>query len=361
MQTNVLWEIRQIIFMKMNKTDLICRGIAMLASALLLWGCSGNVDPEDEMKDLTLTADVSEITADGVSSVTFTVHYGEEDVTGVASVKCISGEAAVNGGRFSSEAIGTYVFRAFYEDAVSQDVEVKVTSRFQRRVCVMEFTGTWCAQCPEGATTLNFLITRTYKDKAFALAFHNDDPYALSVEQDLQDIFNCGGYPAYVVDMRDAGDLNGGGCGDAIETSLYESETHSSVAMASVFDQASGKVNVEAKVYSEKDMDYKLAAYVIEDRIVGEQAHADGSVDKEYLHRHVVRAMLSSSVKGDGIGTVAAGEEKAKSFSFTPDPQWNMENLSVAVLAIGADGFVNNMAVCPADGGRMEYGYIIKL
>jgi DNA-binding GntR family transcriptional regulator len=38
--------------MKMNKTNLICRGIAMLASAVLLWGCSGNVDVEDEIKDL---------------------------------------------------------------------------------------------------------------------------------------------------------------------------------------------------------------------------------------------------------------------------------------------------------------------
>lgn len=344
--------------MKMNKADLICRCIAMLASAVILLGCSGNIDVEDEMKELELRADVTEIIADGSSSVTFSVYYGEEDVTGKASVKCISGNAAVNGGRFASKAIGTYVFRAFYEDAVSADVEVKVISRFQRRVCVMEFTGTWCAQCPEGATTLNFLISRSYKDKAYALAFHNDDPYALPVEQDLQNIFNCGGYPAYVVDMRDVGLLNGGGCSEAIETSLYESETHSSVALTSVFDQASGQVNVEARVYSEKDMEYKLAAYVIEDRVTGEQAQADGSVDKEYLHRHVVRAMLSSSVKGDGIGKVPAGEENVKTFSFVPDAQWNMDNLSVAVLAIGADGFVNNMAICPADGGSMEYGYI---
>lgn len=358
MRTNVRWEVRQIIFMKMNKTNLICRGIAMLASAALLWGCSGNVDVEDEIKDLTLTADVTEITADGVSDVTFSVHYGDEDVTGEASIKCISGNASVNGGKFSSEAIGTYVFRAFYEDAVSQDVEVKVISRFLRRVCVMEFTGTWCAQCPEGATTLNFLISRTYKDKAFALAFHNDDPYALPVEQDLQNMFNCGGYPAYIVDMRDAGILNGGGCGDAIEISLYEDELHSSVSVSSVFDQASGKVNVEAKVYSEKAMEYKLAAYVIEDRIIGEQAQADGSVDKEYMHRHVVRSMLSSSVRGDDLGNVAVGKEAVRSFTFTPDAQWKIEDLSVAVLAIDADGHVNNMAICAVDGGRMEYGYV---
>ena len=357
MRTNALWEGQQIIYMKINDNVFLCRCMALLA-ALMFWGCSGNIDVEDEAKDLTLTADITEIIADGVSAVTFTVHYGDEDVTGAASVKCISGNASVENGRFSSEAIGKYVFRAFYEDAVSEDIEVNVISRFQRRVCVMEFTGTWCAQCPEGATTLNFLISRTYKDKAFAMAFHNDDPYALPVEQDLQNIFNCGAYPAYVTDMRDAGLLNGGGCSDSIETSLYESGTHCSVAVISSFDKASGEVSVEAKLYSEKDMEYKMVAYVIEDRIVGEQAQADGSVDKEYLHRHVVRAMLSSSVKGDAIGKVGAGKEQSKTFSFVPDPLWNMENLSVYVLAIGEDGYVNNMAVCHADGGRMDYGYI---
>ena len=168
-------------------------------------GCSGNVDDVEELEDLVLYADVDEIIADGSSAVSFTVMYGDEDVTASASVKCVSGNSDVSGSSFTTEAIGTYVFRAFYEDAVSEDVEVEAKTRFLRRVCVMEFTGTWCAQCPEGATTLNFLTTRTYKDKAFVLAFHNDDPYALPVEKELHTMFGCSSYPAYVTDMRDAG------------------------------------------------------------------------------------------------------------------------------------------------------------
>ena len=57
------------------------------------------------------------------------------------------------------------------------------------------------------------------------------------------------------------------------------------------------------------------------------------------------------------LGKVLAGSEKAFSWSFKADGGWNMENLSVAVLAINEDGHVNNMAICAADGGRMEYGY----
>lgn len=333
-------------------------GCICLLVAAFAAGCSGNVDDVEEMKDLFLYADVEEIIADGSSAVKFTVMYGDEDVTDAASVKCVSGNAEVSGSSFATEAIGTYVFRAFYEEAVSEDVEVVAKTRFQRRVCVMEFTGTWCAQCPEGATTLNFLTTRTYKDKAFVLAFHNDDPYALPVEKELHTMFACGSYPAYVTDMRDAGLLNDGGCGDTIEASLYEEVTHCSASVGCTYDAASGKVDVAAKLYSETDASYRMAAYVLEDKVIGEQAQADGSVDKSYSHRHVVRAMLSSSVKGDDMGKVRAGSEKACSWSFTADEGWSLDNLSVAVLAIDENGHVNNMATCAADGGKMGYGYI---
>lgn len=329
-----------------------------LVLASLFAGCSGNIDVNEEKETLYLSADVEEIIADGKTAVTFTVLYGTEDVTSQASVKCVSGNAEVSGNSFVADAIGTYVFRAFYDDVVSEDVEVVAKSRFQRRVCVMEFTGTWCAQCPAGATTLNFLISRTYKDQAFALAFHNDDPFALPVETELHTMFGCGSYPAYVTDMRDAGLLNDGGCSESIEKSLYESETHCSVSVSCSYDRSSGKVNVTSGIFSEKDASYRLAAYVIEDKVKGEQAQADGTVDKDYVHRHVVRQMLSASVKGDDMGRIAAGSEKTSSYSFAADKGWNIDNVSVAVLAVDEEGHVNNMAICSADGGNMEYGYI---
>jgi hypothetical protein len=68
--------------------------------------------------------------------------------------------------------------------------------------------------------------------------------------------------------------------------------------------------------------------------------------------------MLSSSVKGDKIGNLAAGKEGQKDFTFEVKPEWRLENLSVAILAIDKDGKVNNMAICPADGGTMNYGKI---
>lgn len=239
----------------------------------------------------------------------------------------------------------------------------KVEPRFQRHVCVMEFTGAWCSQCPAGATTLNYLIDRQYKGKAFALAFHNAsggepiDPFVIPQEQELYNIFALGGYPAYVTDMRDVGLLNEGGCEATIKKSLTKSLTHCGVALECSYDAEAGKARAEARLFSELSSAYRLAAYVVEDKVVGEQKESTGSVRPDYTHRHVVRAMISSNVRGDGLGEVAAGTEAEKTYDFNVDPQWNLENLHVAVLAIDSDGHVNNMAQCAVNGGRMDYEY----
>lgn len=228
--------------------------------------------------------------------------------------------------------------------------------QFQRHVCVMEFTGTWCAQCPEGATLLNYLIDRQYKGKAFALAFHNDDIYTIPQEQELKNIFKWSGYPAYVTDMRDSGLLNEGGCDDSIEKSLYEVPTHSSVAVSSSVEGTAA--TVQAVVVSQSSMNYRLAAYVVEDKVKGEQTQSTGQVQKDYTHRHVVRKMLSADVRGDSMGEISEGSEKSKTYAFEVDPAWNLANLSVAVLAIDKDGHVNNMAQCAVDGGSMDHEYV---
>ena len=228
-----------------------------------------------------------------------------------------------------------------------------VESRFERNVCVMEFTGQWCSYCPDGARILNMLASDIYPGQFHILAFHNDDSFAISAEADLRNAFNISGWPAYVTDMRDSGELSGSGCRLSIDKSLYETVTHSSVAVASVV--ADGKCKVDAKLFSEKSMNYRMAAYAIEDRIVAYQTTSGNTKDEDYVHRHVVRRMLSGTIHGDDLGVVSADQEKEHSFEFSIDPSWNLDNMTVAVLAIDESGHVNNMAECALNGGNVEY------
>lgn len=226
-------------------------------------------------------------------------------------------------------------------------------SRFERNVCVMEFTGQWCSYCPDGAQLLEFLVSDIYPGQVIALAFHNDDEFAIPEEAVMKKEFEIVDYPSYLTDMRESGTLSGSGCRLSIETSLYESLTHSSVAIAS--QVAEGVCKVDAKLFSEKSMEYRMAAYAVEDRIVAWQTSSGNSRNENYVHRHVVRKVLSESIHGDALGLVEADQEKEHSFGFSIDPAWNLENMSVVVLSIDRNGHVNNAAQCALNGGSVEY------
>ena len=314
---------------------------------LAVAACTGTIDPESgEEGILLLKSDVREFYADGKSVVSFIVMLDDKDVTEDAVIKCVTDGVILSGNTFSTEKEGEYVFNASYNGVQSDNISVVAlfSSSFERKVCVMEFTGQWCAQCPGGATILNFLVNDLYKGKVHALAFHNNDEYSLPVEQLLAERFKITTYPSYLTDMRDCGELNGNGCSDSIYKSLYESVTFCGPSVSCTFDQAAGTVAVSAKVVSEKTSEYRLAAYVVEDKVRGSQTLGTGSVQSDYNHRHIVRKMLSSDYMGDRLGTIAAGSEATKTYSFTLDPLWNPSNVSVVILAITSDGQVNNSA-----------------
>lgn len=345
-----------------NNMDITIRHLLICLSCFVIWSCSGNIDPEEENIAITLTADKIEIIADGEDEVIFTIMKGTQDVTSEATVSCKSGNAIVKGNVFSTTEEGIYVFTASYEGKTSEEISITAAaptvSRFKRHVCLMEFTGTWCAQCPEGASFVNYLVEEAYKGKVFAMAFHNEDIYQIPQEQELFRKFQFGGYPGFVTDMRDFGLISGGGCSASIEKSLYEMETHCGTALkctATANDDGTVTVTAEAKAFSEKAMNYRMAAYVIEDRVTGEQKLADNTTDEDYVHRHVVRKMLSASIAGDDLGSIVSGSEVSRSYVFTSEAGWNPENLSVAVLIIDKNGHVNNMATCSCMNGEMDY------
>lgn len=324
------------------------RFLALIFMAMLAFAaCSGTIDPEDDAQeaDIELLADVETFFADGKSAVTFTVMNGDEEVTSASVIKCITTGQTLQGNTFVTDKDGIYVFNASYGGSVSANVEVTAmfASRFDRKVCVMEFTGQWCSQCPDGAKILNFLANEMYPGQIHVLAFHNNDEFSLPVEQALASAFNVEVYPYYLTDMRDGGELRGNGCSDSVMKSLYETETFCGPSVSCEYDAASGTVEVTAKVISEKTMEYRIAAYVVEDKVIAEQTLGTGT-QQDYVHRHVVRRMLSADWAGDRLGEIAAGEEGRKTWSFTLDPSWNQQNVTVAVLAIGPDRQVNNMA-----------------
>ena len=218
---------------------------------------------------------------------------------------------------------------------------------YKRTVSVMEFTGQWCAQCPLGASTINYYASEVYPGRMCIMAFHNanggdGDIFETPEEAVLFSQFNPGGYPGYVLDMSLSGIVNSGTFGRSLDERMKLGSYSSLELEPSI---ASDEISVKVGLNSLVAASYRLAVYVTEDKIVAKQNNGGTYIDS-YTHRHVVRRMLSGSVLGDKLGSVQSGVLAEKTYSFVPDPQWNLDNLSVCVLSIGEDGTVDNAAEC---------------
>ena len=141
----------------------------------IFWiSCSGNSD-DSEQTEVILSVNKNALTADGKDVITFTVMHAGMDVTADAIIRSVMDGQTLDGSTFSTSKAGTYAFEASYGNYVSKLVTVVASatpgepSKFVRRVCAMEFTGTWCAMCPAGMTRLNYLINSSYEGVVYLM------------------------------------------------------------------------------------------------------------------------------------------------------------------------------------------------
>lgn len=98
---------------------------AAAALTTLFASCSKGGEPEEPVNPpipLKIEADKTEIRADGNSFVTFTVIYGDQNVSGSAAIK-VNG-SALAGNTFKTLDEGDYSFQATYDGEVSNTLQV---------------------------------------------------------------------------------------------------------------------------------------------------------------------------------------------------------------------------------------------
>lgn len=334
----------------------------------LFWiSCSGNSD-ESEQTEVILSVSKNTLIADGKDAITFTVMQAGVDVTADATIRSIMDSQTLDGNTFSTSKAGTYAFEASYGKYVSKLITVvaKSTSvapsRFVRRICAMEFTGTWCAMCPAGMTRLNYLISSDYEGIVYLMSFHvngtSADPMAIEQSSILSKKFAISGYPSCVVDMRKEMGLseNYTVMRTIFNESLEKYVSHCGVAISSLYNEAGSEAKVTVRVTSEKTSDYRLIVYAVENGLKYEQN--DGGNYRDYTHNHVVRKLLSVSVDGDKLGQISEDKEVTQEYAVTLDNTWKAENLSFYALVTDENGYVNNLAVCEAINGNADYEYV---
>lgn len=236
-------------------------------------------------------------------------------------------------------------------------------SQFQKHIALWEFTGAWCANCPEGYNNMNFTLTAypEFTDCVHPMAFHSnredEDDLAIDETYEIMDAMKVValGFPSYAVDMMLGGSLVANvALVDHLYQAMEENPAYCGVAVNSSADASEASVNV--RLHSEIDASWRVGVYVVEDKVKYHQ-NKSGTYIKEYTHRHVVRRIVSASFKGDRIGgkVTEAGTEVSADYKIAIDPQWNLENTYVYVIAIDANGYANNLNYCLLNGGSSDY------
>lgn len=356
----------------------IFRYISGIIAAVAALACSGNVDT-DALPILEASSEEVDLAKD--AQLTFTVRYNGVDVTGESVI--YKDGTAIEGNVYTFEEEGEYEFTAVYAGMTSEPVNVtvlttfpsKTESKFKRHVSLIEFTGAWCINCPEGYDNMKGILAypqmTKYKDYIHLAAFHSNvegtDSLAIPQTQDVIKLFSGLAYPSFATDLRTSGILTDIGAADlrpSIEASFNEYTPYCGVSVASALNAERTSAEVTVKLTSELTAQYRVVLLVVQDQIRGWQktpTYSDGQDD--YLHRHVVRKVVttySGTFTGEKMtegGKIAAGEEAVKTWTVEIDSKWNLDKTEIYALALGADGYVNNMNVCHIDGGDSGYDY----
>ena len=331
--------------------------MALGLSALVASSCSKSQkeDPEPEPSDgrPELIADRTEIMADGVDCVNFTVMLDGVDITSEEGVTICSSAGLCMipfGGKFSfsTKIPGEYDFTASYLGQESLPVTVTVvpdqsenpdpstfdpSKEFHKNVLFTAFTATWCGTCygKYKNPMAEYLQDETHADHIIQMDIHVEDEidntqlsYDLIADLDADGRWSVRTLPGIIVDFRreftNPSD-------DWIYCMGFSPLT--AISAESSYNGGSATVNVSLGV--KEAGEYRLVAALLEDNIIAYQS----SYGEGYNHNNVLRAISDGGIFGDGDITMDAGEEIQRSFSFDVDESLcNVSNLAVVIYSL---------------------------
>ena len=325
------------------------KGLIILLSILAVLSCVGQKD--DPVKELRLIASNSVLDLSRGDSVLFTVYRGDEDVTLRALIRNCTDGTLLDEPLFSPRKQGQWFFMAEYGESRSPEVAVSAyeTSQtgkdFFRRSLVLEFTGTWCVNCPGMEAALkDVILARPGRVVPVAVHCLPIDPMTASCSDELQSRFSINNVcPSLIIDMEGASLVSRSSPDlilSHIDRLLEERGPAAGIGVRSSFE--GDNLRVEAFMEAVREGAYHFEVFLVEDGIVAPQTGSTSA----HIHDHVLRRWHRSPA----ALMLEKGGTMQESFDF---PQGG--NLRV-VVALLRDNIVDNVALCSA-GDSSGYSY----
>ena len=216
---------------------------------------------------------------------------------------------------------------------------------FFRRSLVLDFTGTWCVNCPKMeaaiAQTMEARPGRVVPVSVHCLSV--DPMYAKPLSDDLVARFSVSAYPSAVVDM-DSESLISQSSPELLQSHIDRLLEARGLAPGIRIESTLEGENytVKAEMKAVRDGDYTLAVLVLEDGIVA--AQTGGTAD--HVHNNILRSWTESDpLRGLKDGETAGFECQGTAAG----------NIRFAVLVLRG-GLVDNVITCTA-GATVPYQY----
>lgn len=213
-----------------------------------------------------------------------------------------------------------------------------------RAVLIEDFTGQRCVNCPNANDVIHQLQEQYGDSNVIAVGIHSGPlgfkgrGNLVGLSTDLGDTY----YNYYGAEYQPVGMVNRHGLADyttwssLVNEALQEQSTVQ-LGLSSTYDQSSRQASLSVNALAmDNSVSGHLQVWVIEDSITAMQSMPDGSVNREYVHNHVLRESVNGEW-GDAI-TLPATQSEQYNFNYTLPEGYVDTNCSFVVFVYNDSG-----------------------
>lgn len=254
---------------------------------------------------------------------------------------------AISGSIITTSEAGTFEVYSTHTPVggttlTSPTIQITVNDviKFNKRVLIEDFTGTWCGYCPRVAYAIDQVNTQT-SDAVVTAIHRGNDPYNFTGAGALENQIGLSGYPTAMLNRNTEWNYPETSTNSINQAVNLTSGINPKIGVAMTTSTSGNTSNVQVKVkFGTNFSNLKLVVYAVEDNLIYNQTnytsyYGGGSVISNFEHDHVLRAVLSSSILGESItGSTNLNDEFSKTFTYTIPSNVNASNVRFVAFVI---------------------------
>ena len=223
----------------------------------------------------------------------------------------------------------------------------------EKKIFVEEYTGAGCVNCPDGAAILNDLRSNTYKEKLILVSIHagfftkkTQVPkeakfdFTTAKGNELQLFLGePNGYPAAVINrkVRDANTsslvVESKDQWASIIQAEAKEKAQAKITFKNGFDPVTRNLQINFQIEPSETLlgNYAYTIMITENNVTDAQKTPTG-VKTDYVHRHILRDILTAAQGNAIVEKLTKGASVGKSLNYTLPTAWKSKNCEVIVI-----------------------------